>query len=285
VAGVSFSVSPRLALGATIGADYNQNTLEAPYIFQQQPVLAGLKTLLNLHTSGMGWNTSVGAIVHPTNKLSLGLSWKSRTVINSEGNASGDVGAQLAALGISGVPTSFHYSANVRNVLPQSVMASLNWRVNPRWLLALQANFVNWNDAFVTLPVALTNGTNPVINSLVNSTSLNDGVPLNWKDQVSLHGGFERLLTESVSVRGGFAHANNPVPGSTLSPLTAAIMQNQLTTGLGYRHARYHVDLAYSYGLRGRADVQQSGLLSGEYSNSVVRVGTQALTLGTSLQF
>lgn len=284
-AGMSVSFGPKLAVGVTVGADYNRNTLEAPYIFQQQPVLAGLKTMLDLHTSGVGWNTSAGIIARPSRKLTLGLSWKSETVINSEGSASGNAGAQFAALGLGGVPAGFQYSASVNNVLPQSAIASINWRVNPRWLLAFQTNWVDWKDAFVTLPVALTNGTNPAINGLLNSTSLNDGVPLNWKDQVSVHGGFERLLTESVSVRGGFAHGNNPVPSSTLSPLTAAIMSNQITTGLGYRLGRYRFDLAYAYGLQGRASVQQSALLSGEYSNSLVKVGTQSLTLNTAIQF
>src|SRR5579872_894398 len=265
-AGLGISFGPKLAIGATVGVDYNKNTLEAPYIFQQQPVLAGLKTMLDLHTSGMGWNTSVGVIARPSNRLTFGLAWKSRTVISSDGNATGNAGAQFAALGLAGVPAGFRYSANVRNVLPQSMIGSLNWRVNPRWLLAFQTNWVNWQDAFVTLPVSLTNGTNAAINGLLNSTSLNDGVPLNWKDQFSFHGGVERLLTESVSVRGGFAHQNNPVPSSTLSPLTAAIMENQATTGLGYRHGRYRFDLAYSYGFRGRANVNRSSLLSGEYS-------------------
>ena len=38
-----------------------------------------------------------------------------------------------------------------------------------------------------------------------------------------------------MSIRAGFAHSNNPVPASTLSPLTAAIMTNQLSTGIGYQ--------------------------------------------------
>lgn len=284
-AGFGVSFGPSLAIGATVGADYNQNTLEAPYIFQQQPVLAGLKTMLNLHTDGIGWNTSVGVIARPSRKLTFGLAWKSETIINSTGNATGDAGAQFAALGLAGVPADFHYSAAVRNVLPQSVIGSLNWRVNPRWLLVFQTDWVNWKDAFVTLPVSLTNGTNTAINGLLKSTSLNDGVPLDWKDQYSFHGGVERLLTESVSVRGGFAHANNPVPGSTVTPLTAAIMGNQLTTGIGYRHGRYRLDLAYGYALRGQASVQHSALLSGEYNNSQVQLGTQNLTLNSSIQF
>ena len=62
VAGVGFTVNSRLSIGATFGANYNQNTLDAPYVFQTQPVLAGLKTLLAMHTEGVGWNGSVGVI-------------------------------------------------------------------------------------------------------------------------------------------------------------------------------------------------------------------------------
>jgi long-chain fatty acid transport protein len=86
-------------------------------------------------------------------------------------------------------------------------------------------------------------------------------------------------------VRGGYGHGNNPVPGSTLSPLTAAIISNQLTTGVGYQRGRARFDLAYSYDLTGHESVGQSALLSGEYSNSQVRAGTQSLTLSTSIQF
>ena len=284
VAGVGFSISPKLAVGVTLGFDYNRNTLEAPYIFQQQPSLAGLKTLLDLHTAGKGWNTSIGVIARPSRKLSFNLAWKSQTVINSEGTATGNAGAQLAAVGLGAARPDFAYSANVRNVLPQSVVGGIDW-LNPRWLLAFQTNWVNWKNAFTTLPVALTNGNNADINGLLGSSSLNDGVPVRWKDQFSFHGGLERLLTENISVRGGFAHANNPVPGSTLTPLTAAIMSNQLTTGIGYRLGRCRFDLGYGYDLRGSASVQKSGLLSGEYNNSTVKLGTQALTLNTAIQF
>ena len=53
MAGLGVVVNPKLSIGVTVGADYNSNTLDAPYIFQQQPVLQGLKTLLDLHTTGM----------------------------------------------------------------------------------------------------------------------------------------------------------------------------------------------------------------------------------------
>jgi long-subunit fatty acid transport protein len=282
--GLGAYVIPQLSVGVSFGADYNSNTLEAPYIFQSQPVVKGLKTLLDLHTAGFGFNTSVGALIHPSRKVQIALAWKSWTIINSSGSASGNLQQQLTALGIV-APATFQYSAAVHNVLPQSVTASAAWYLNPRWMLALQGDWINWSGAFQSLPVMLQGGNNALINTLVNSTSLNDAVPLDWKDQFSVRAGFERMLTESIWVSGGFAHANNPVPSSTLSPLTAAILSNQFSTGIGWRHGRTNFAAAYSFDPTAKAMVGQSALLSGEYDNSSVKVGIQAVTLSTSIRF
>jgi hypothetical protein len=41
---------------------------------------------------------------------------------------------------------------------------------------------------------------------------------------------------------------------------------------------------AYVFDPTAQSQVQKSGLLSGEYNNSTVRVGTQSFTLGYSVQ-
>src|ERR1700722_518022 len=282
--GLSYAFNHKLSVGLTAGADYNSNTLQAPYIFQSQPALAGTKTLLDLHTYGTGWNMSVGAMFEPIKSLDLGVAWKSHTVIVTNGLASGDASALFAALGAN-APSTFTYNASVKNILPQSVNANVAWHVTPRWPLAFQTDWVNWSNAFVNLPVTLTNGTNPVINSVAGSSTLVDGVPLNWKDQYSFHGGVERMLTESTSLRFGYAHGNSPVPNGTLTPLTAAIMTNQLSTGFAYHRGHSRFDLAYTYDPTSQENVQQSGLLAGEYNNSSTKVGIQTLSLGYSFQF
>jgi long-subunit fatty acid transport protein len=170
-------------------------------------------------------------------------------------------------------------------MLPQSVNGNIVWYANPQWVLAFQTDWVNWHNAFVNLPVTLTNGTNATINSVAGSTTLVDGVPLNWKDQYSFHAGVERLLFENTSLRFGYAYGNNPVPSGTLTPLTGAIMTNQLSTGFNYRLGRSNFDLAYTFDPISQQHVQQSNLLAGEYNNSTTRVGLQSLSLGYSFQF
>ena len=282
-AGIGIEITPDLSVGVAFGAVYNSNTLDAPYIFQTNPSLKGLKTLLDLQTSGFGWNMSAGVLARPSRNLRLDAAWKSRTAIDSTGSASGNAAAQFNALGLPFRP-DFHYSATVHNVLPQSVLAGALWNVDPRWLLAFQAGWVDWRDAFTSLPVALANGNNADIDGFLHSNALFDSVPLHWKDQFSFHAGFERTLTENLSFSAGVAHANDPVPAATLSPLTAAIVSNQVSTGFGYRMGRTRFDLAYSYDFEGNAQVGQSALLFGEYDNSRLRVGTQAVTLTTSFK-
>lgn len=283
-AGVGVYLGRSVSVGATVGLVYNSNTLQAPYIFQSHPALAGLKTKLDLQTTGTGWNTSVGVMAQPARKLRVGLAWKSKTVIRSQGDATGNLAEQLAAIGLGAARPDFHYSAEVRNVLPQSVLANILWQANSQWRLALQADWVNWKNAFQRLPVSLTGGNNGDINGLLSSDSLADSVPLDWKNQTTYRAGVERLLTENTSLRAGFAHANNPVPQSTVSPLTGAIMRNTLSTGFAYRLSLCTLNLAYNLDLAGKSAVQRSALLSGEYSNSRLSMGTQSVILSTSFR-
>jgi long-chain fatty acid transport protein len=282
--GLGYAVNSRLSLGVTVGAVYNSNSYDAPYIFQSQPQLAGLKTLLDMHTNGVGWNASFGALAQATRTLQVGVAFKTRTVINTTGNASGDAYAQFAALGIN-APSTFAYTAKVQNVLPESVVANVAWQATHNWLFAFQTDWINWKDSFVVLPVSMTNGTNAVINSVVGGNSFNDGIPLRWKDQYAFHVGVERRLLESTVLRFGFAHANSPVPDSTLTPLDGAILTNEISAGLGYTHGHSRIDVSYGFRPENTQQVAQSALLAGEYNNSSVSVGTQSLALGYSYHF
>jgi len=62
-------------------------------------------------------------------------------------------------------------------------------------------------------------------------------------------------------------------------------MEHTLTTGFGYRHGRYHVDVAYQYDLPHRERVGVSGYQAGEYSNSSVEVGIHWVGLTTGIRF
>jgi hypothetical protein len=47
--------------------------------------------------------------------------------------------------------------------------------------------------------------------------------------------------------------------------------------GIGYRHGRWNLDLAYAIDPMAEPVVEQSALKSGEYSNSRTRIGSQSV--------
>jgi long-subunit fatty acid transport protein len=282
--GVARTFGSKWSAGAIVGLVYNTNNLNAPYIFQQQPQLAGLKVLLNLQTHGIGWNGNAGVQWQPGSRIRLGVAWKSGTTIHTTGTASGSASALFSALGIASDP-SFQYRSQVLNHLPQAFDAAVAWKMNRHWTWQAEQDFIAWGQAFQQLPVALSGGTNATINSVVGSTSLDDAVPLHWNNQVGLHAGFEAPLSERWTLRAGYSYTTNPVPSATLLPLTAAIMRNAVATGAGWTHHRLRLDAAYQCQLPSSASVGKSGLLAGEYSNSRVRLTLQSITATARLNF
>ncbi len=281
--GVGIQVTKQLAIGASFGVLYNANTLETPYVFQNN-ALSGLKTLLNLHTNGAGYNGTVGALFSATKTLEFGLAYKTRTTVHTTGTAGGNASAQFAALGLPFQP-AFHYVAAVDNIFPQSVSANVAWQARRRIRTHLQADWINWHDAFVNLPVHLTVGSNADINALLGSSSLNDSVPLAWRNQLAWRAGIEASVAENTTLLGGYSYTNSPVPSSTLTPLTANIMKNALSTGISYHRSRYQFELAYQANLPSSAEVKTSKLLAGEYDHSRTSLWLQTVVLTTGIRF
>ena len=205
---LAFAPSPRWSFGAGLGLVYNSNTLHAPYIFQQQPQLAGLKVLLDLNTRGFGWNGNAGVQWQPNDRLRLGAAWKSPTFVPSHGDANGSASALFPALGVGANP-SFHYGAEVDNHLPQTVAAGLRWQESRRVRLAFEGGWSDWSNAFNVLPVKLKDGTNAVINSVAGSAAIRDGIPLHWRDQESFRAGVE-VPVRQWTARAGYSFLSNP---------------------------------------------------------------------------
>ena len=281
--GLARTIGSKWSAGATLGIVYNQNDLHAPYIFQQEPHLAGLKVLLDLNTRGYGWNGAAGAQWQPTSSLRAGLAWKSGTTLSTTGDASGSAYALFNALGISSDPT-FTYCVHVQNHLPQTFGGGLTW-TRRHLALSFEGDGIAWSQAFQQLPIHLTQGSNASINSVVGSNSFYDAVPLHWRDQGVFHTGLETSVNESVKLRAGYSWASDPVPASTLLPMTAAIMQNTIAGGSGWSRGRLTCDAAYQAQLPATQSVGISSILAGEYSNSKVRVWTQSLVVSSHFKF
>ncbi len=288
--GVAVRAASNFSIGASVGLVYNKNELSAPYIFQNLQAgpggpansgLDGAKTLLNLQTEGLAWNAQVGMIWRVTPDLQLGVSYESQSTVVSTGDAWGDPSLQF---GHPQGTLPFHYDATVTNTLPQEVRFGGSWKFLPQWRLAAQVDWIDWSDAFHNLSMSFRNGSNAGVNAALGS-SFTDSAPLDWKSEFVYRGGVEYDVTENWTVRAGYSYGSSPVPNATLTPLTAAILEQTVTAGVGYHWKQYRVEAAYQYDLPATQDVGASGLRSGEFSNSSVQVSAHEFSLTTTVEF
>ena len=286
-AGMSIALSRCFSIGGSVGLALNKNELKTPYVFQTQPALKGLKTLLDTNTEGWGLNGGVGMLLRPTDQLLMGLAYETPTEIDSRGSLTGNGSAQLRSLGgpFARARPDFRYDAELDRKFPQRILGGVSWKFHPRWRLALQVDWVNWSDAFDVLPVKLTKGNNADINRFVGANRFEEYTPLGWRDQVVYRSGLEYALTEAFSLRGGYAYGRSPVPAETLTPLGAAIPEHTLTAGAGYRWRCFDFDLAYQWDVPKTRRIGRSALVGGEYSESSTRVGGHWFGLMSSVHF
>jgi long-chain fatty acid transport protein len=263
---------------------YDEFQLQAPFIFQSNSTLKGFKTSLDLDTEGYSGNVEAGVLFQATESLTLGLSYRSATPLTSKGRADGTLDAQLASLGITGFDSEVHYDAEVETALPQTVAGGLAWQATARLRVSTQVEWINWSDAYDTLDITLRNGTNSDLDALAGN-ELRDSVPLHWSDQFVFRGGVEYLATDTLVLRAGYAFGASPMPDNLVSPVNAAVSEQLLSIGLGYRLGSTMIDLGYQYELPRSVQTGTSGFEAGEYSDSSIEIDTHWLTLGVTFHF
>lgn len=283
--GIGVELGGGLSLGMSVGGVYTRNELQTPYIFQNNG-LAGAKTFLDMATQGFGVNGDVALQWKANNRLTFGLGYRTPTSFQTSGEANGDLGAQLNALGVFGVDGTYQYDAKIKTSLPQRLSAGFAAALTERWRLLGQVDWVNWSAAYNHLDVNLSNGSNGLVNGIAGSTGITDRIALNWKDQYVFRLGTEVDVTESFMVRFGYVYGKNPVPGSTLLPMTAAISEHTLACGLGWRSKSMRVDLAYQYDLPISRSASGSSITGPEYKDTNVSVQSHwvGLTLGFKMK-
>lgn len=97
--------------------------------------------------------------------------------------------------------------------------------------------------------------------------------------------GTEYRFSSLTQLRAGYSFGRSPVPDETLTPMTAAIMEQTVSVGLGHQIDRVRFDIAYQIDLPVSRRVNESLLLAGEYDNSEVGVAIQWVAITMSVQF
>ncbi len=206
------------------------------------------------NVSGNGWGFHVGAIVKPTDKLSIGARYLSQVKINYTGTATFtpvSTGITLAAGNPFGVPAGTpldailaaaflpdsvlsNQSASTSITMPWQVVAGLAYKLTDAVTVLADWQHTNWS-SFKVLDLSLAIA--PGINAAEN-----------YGNTDAFRGGLDWQATPKVAVRLGGLFHNGASPDQSVTPLLPEGNRWEATAGVGIKlMPQLRLDLAYQY--------------------------------------
>jgi len=176
------------------------------------------------------------------------------------------------------------YDLQSKFKLPQSLAIGISYAINKNIRVGLDAEWINWANAFDKMKLTLSNGANPNINRMMgNDGDFKIDFPLNWKNSVVIRTGGEFDVSKNITGRLGYIYGSNPVPASTLFPVFPAIIEHHLTTGMSVKLSNpLTLNLAYEHGFKNELKAADPSLIAEEFSGSTSGLKTSIYHISVS---
>lgn len=236
VPSVAMKVSDVLSLSAGLEIMYADFAMT-----QQIPALqigaAGLQrgpdSKLTLNGTGWGAGLHLGALIHLTDELSLGLSYKSPVTLNINGEVdySRHQGNLLAEMGQ--VPHTVDTDAHSTVHLPDSFALGLAYRPLDNLSFEVGTVFTRWSTY---------NSLNIYFDS--NYQSLNEK---GWKDGWNVNAGVEYAPLDWLALRAGIWHETPVTSESHADFMVPSYGRTGVGLGAGFTWENWTLDLAYAH--------------------------------------
>jgi long-chain fatty acid transport protein len=224
---LSYKINEKLSVGG--GLTYVTGVVD---INREIPAPIGNSNSVNLNGSATGLGFNAGLHYQATEKLSVGLTYRSQVDIDlEEGDADFSV--------VDALRTSFPdqgFSASLP--LPSTTTLGIAYQVNEKLLVSVEGSLVDW-DAYESLDFDFDN----------NTESLEDSKnPRNYESQIILRAGAQYMVNEKLFVRGGVYYDPSPIQDDFFNPETPNTDNLGLTTGLTYNvNEKFAVDASFLY--------------------------------------
>jgi len=251
---LSYNISDNISFGA--GLTYVLGSFE---INRAAPLPIGNNNSSNLQGDQTGIGFNAGIHFKATEKLSLGLTYRSQVDIELEdGDIDFTVDPALAASFPDG-----KFAATLP--LPATTTLGLAYQVNDKLLLSVEGSFVEWS-AYKSLDFDFE----------TNTSSLEDSKnPRNYEDAIIIRVGGQYMVKEGFALRAGFYYDQSPVTDEYFNPETPNSDNLGFTAGLSYNITdNFGVDASFLYiaGLERESEYKPAGF-AGKYKGAVVIPG------------
>lgn len=271
---VAYRVTDRFRVGATFGLGISHAQLEMPFNFQTG-LFKGFPAMLDLKATGLAPIWSAGMQYDVTDQTTVGLTFTAESRFRMKGDADADVsGFGLPVLGAK-------YDTEVDLVWPRSVGFGVSHRINRRHRVSGEVVWTDWSHAFDKVDLKLTNGTNPLFNTILGK-KVRDTLPVDWNDALAFRFGYEYLLTDRDILRAGYIYHNSPIPNETAIPLLSGTLEHAVSIGYGHQWETWRMDVGYQYSWGPTYRVGRSRIVGGDFDNSSIDAQAHWLFLSVS---
>jgi long-chain fatty acid transport protein len=229
---VSWQPMPGLALGVGVQVEYAQGKLTTAIDTGTLGALNGIPGSLPggqdsfAQLDGTNWTFgfTLGAMAKLSGDLTAGLSYRSSLQHDLEGPLTftlDSTGTGAAIRSLTGLFTDTH--ATVPLTMPDMVSFGLRDRLADDWYGMIELDWTHWS-RFRELRISAANPAQP---DNVTTT--------HWHNAMFGSIGFEYHASESLSLRGGIAYDQSPVPDATREPRIPDSDRIWLSAGVRYR--------------------------------------------------
>lgn len=248
---LSYQITEKLGVGA--GFVYSTGGVNLQRSIPLENNEGEARAELDGDASGMGYN--VGIFFNPTEKLSLGLSYRSQVDMEVEdGTAEFDVPASVAAR----FPAGTTFKAELP--LPSTLTLGIGFNPTEKLTLAVDISRVGWS-AYEKLRFDYSQNVN-------GSNFTENG--RNYEDVYIYRIGGEYKVTDALALRAGAYYDETPVQDGYLTPETPDSDSRGLSAGIGYTFSeKISVDASFLYiNKKERTDASNlSGGIAGTYKS------------------
>ena len=185
---------------------------------------------VNLQGSTMAFGFNAGLYIQATEKLSLGLTYRSQVDVElKEGDATFDVNSSLA----NTLPNT---TFDATLPLPSTLTFGIGYQINEKWLLSIEQSFVQWS-AYESLDFDFANETTPDSKNARN-----------YEDAIIIRVGAQFTASEKLDLRAGFYYDESPVQDEYFSPETPNSDNFGMTLGASFNPTeRFGIDASMLY--------------------------------------
>lgn len=194
---------------------------------------------------GVGYNMGLSAKL--SERVSLGISYRSEIDAEADGTVSTQLPAGTPGMVAAAFPTA---TAKTKITFPRQISAGIAYRISDKALIETGFRWEEWSsfdEVRITFDQPIAGQTEKV-------------TPRDWDDSFAVNIGGQYKFTEKYALLLGFLYENSPVPDHTFEPAIPDSESYLYSIGFAADYKKFKY--AISYGLQVKADRDKNNTIS-----------------------